>query len=109
MSALRFLPMLVAVLAACGSVLMSVVSSTDPVTTGCYAPVGDATTGSYYPSDVGYWKVVGLESYQSYQYDVLCAFRVLYQNGPGFTNVNSYGSDSSAAHVVCGCSLSFTN
>lgn len=87
MSAIRLLPLLLAmiVLSVC---LPSSVVGQDP-TVGCYTPVGDPTTGVR-GSDSGYYNIIGLESYTSTGYNILCAYRALYNNGPNGA-VNTYG------------------
>ena len=82
MSTPRRLPLLVIVFGlVLGACLPGSVRASDP-TVGCYAPVGDSTTGVWLPSDAGYYDLMGLQSTASTNYNVLCAWRGLYNYGP---------------------------
>ena len=86
MSALRLLPLLLALLVSCVGLPVAVRAG-DP-TAGCNLPVGDPGTGVWAPSDVGYYDIIGLESYASSSYSIMCAYRAQYAYGPNSqTNV----------------------
>jgi len=77
MPVLRLLPLLLAVLALSVCLPRSAVAQ-DP-TIGCLHSFGDLSATYMSGSQNGAYNMVGLESYTSTEYSILCAYRVLYR------------------------------
>ena len=88
MSAVRLLALLLAVALVFCAFAPAFLRAGDPVIS-CFTPLGDPSYGVW-TNDVGYYHLVGFESYAAPNYNVLCAFRALYINGPNGL-MNTYG------------------